>query len=102
MPPEEHEKRTRYAKAVLKACAHAVVGGKMNGRKTELTLCKSWAGSRKRRQVYATAELSPGQPCEERCRQFPCVAVVLKRPEEARERVAEWPGPVAGMAGMSM
>ena len=102
LPPEAKEQRTRYAKAVLKACAHAVVGGKMNGRKAELELCKAWSASRKRRQIYATAELRPGMVCEERCRQFPCVAVVLKRPEEEQARAAEWPGPVAGMAGMSM
>eukprot|EP00966_Prymnesium_polylepis_P249542 5769332-Prymnesium_polylepis.1 len=46
------------------------------------------------RTLYVTcAELRPGQVCEECCRQFPCVAVVMKRPEEAQARAAEWPGP---------
>eukprot|EP00966_Prymnesium_polylepis_P076890 1781894-Prymnesium_polylepis.1 len=29
--PDLKEKRTKYAKAVLTACAPAIVGGKMNG-----------------------------------------------------------------------
>jgi hypothetical protein len=102
LEPAVKEQRTKYAKAALTACAPAIVGGKMNGLVAQPTLCVSWAASRMRKQHYATAELAPGMTCQTRCRHFPCVAVTAKRPEEAAARAAAWPGPGAGMAGMSM
>ena len=102
LTPEAKTQRTQYAKEVLTRCAPAIVGGKMNGLNALPTLCNMWAASRKRKQAYATAELPPGVGCQERCRQFPCIAIATKRPEEAAVRASMWPGPVAGMAGMSM
>ena len=103
LPPELKEKRTKYAKAVLTACAPAIVDGKLNGRVAQPVLCPSWAASKMRKQHYATAELPAGKTCQTNCRQFPCVAVWVKRPEEAAARAAAWPeADVAGMAGMSM
>eukprot|EP00966_Prymnesium_polylepis_P149531 3454641-Prymnesium_polylepis.1 len=60
----------------------------MNGLNAQPVLCNSWAASRKRKQAYATAELPPGMGCQDRCRQFPCVAVATKRPEEAAVRAS--------------
>ena len=103
LAPDLKEKRTQYAKAVLIACAPAIVNGELNGRVAQPALCVSWAASKKRKQHYATAELPAGKTCQTNCRQFPCVAVWVKRPEEAAARAAAWlEADVAGMAGMSM
>jgi hypothetical protein len=72
----------------------------LNGRVAQPALCVSWAASKKRKQHYATAELPAGKMCQTNCRHFPCVAVSVKRPEEAAARAAAWPE--ADMAGMSM
>eukprot|EP00966_Prymnesium_polylepis_P259062 5983642-Prymnesium_polylepis.1 len=39
IPPDLKEKRTKYAKAVLTACAPVIVGGKMNGMVAQPALC---------------------------------------------------------------